>query len=243
MPIRTLRWVFWCSAAAVRANRLRSVYLSQKSRTTGARIETSRTVGLERCDIRYINLDYRKDRRAEFESEMRRLGVSWHERITGIPATPGMLGCALSHVDLLNSWDRNPGRLLLVCEDDVEFIASRNDIDFAIEEFCQSPELEVLMLAHNAAWHIPISDQIAISSDILTTSAFILRPTIAAAIQMQFQKSVEMLQAGNNSRQYALDFVWRDLQATRLFGLVLPRLAKQRDGYSDIEGRETSYGV
>jgi hypothetical protein len=244
IPVRVVRWILWIRSAVVRARRLHALHLRERSATVAEAVHTdSLPRGLERCDIRYINLDHRTDRRAQFEAEMQRIGVSRHQRVPGVSASPGILGCARAHLQLLDSWEPNPQRLLFVCEDDVEFVASREDIDAVIEEFAAAKELKVLMLAHNAAWHIPISDSLALSSDILTTAAFVVRAEIVTRIRAAFKRSEDMLVNGAPTHEAALDLLWREVQENQLFALANPRCAVQREGYSDIEGRFVQYKV
>lgn len=208
-PLRIPFWILWVNVAMVRARRAHLLYEREKSRrqiALDARAESQS--GLQRCDIRFINLDHRPDRRAEFENEMRRLGVSEYQRVPGVLASPGALGCALAHVNLLDSWDPSPGRLLLVCEDDAEFVATRKEIDAAIEEFVASPELQAFLLAHNAAWRIPISPRLSISSDIATTAAFVIRAEIVPELLTAFQESAVMLENGAPSGKASIDVVW-----------------------------------
>ena len=243
-PVRATRWLFWIFAAILSARQLRDLYLLEKSSArVQAMPEIGAQFGLERCDIRYINLDHRSDRREHFEAEMCRIGVSWHQRVPGVNASPGILGCVLAHIDLLESWDRDRNRLLLVFEDDAQCVVTRDELDAVIEEFAAAPELQVLMLAHNAAWHIPISDRLAVSSDVFTAAAFVLRPEMASKIQAAFQTSVHMLEANLPVHKAALDVVWREVQREEVFAIATPRCVVQRPGYSDIEQQETNYGI
>ena len=59
--------------------------------------------GLDRCEIHYINLKHREDRRAEIQSEFKALGVTRFARFEAIADANGALGCAKSHETVLSS--------------------------------------------------------------------------------------------------------------------------------------------
>lgn len=242
-PVRAVRWSVRFFTAPMEARRLERVYTAQTAQSiegVGA-TRAGTPQGLERCDIRYINLDHRSDRREEFEREMLDLNVSWHLRESAVAADPGILGCGLSHSKVLRSWDARPGRLLLVCEDDAEFVVTRPELDALIEEFVSTPALKVLTLAHRTAWNIPISERLAISSDIQTTAAYVVKPESVPGLVQAFSKSVRRLRAGAPSRTAALDKVWKEMQRQQLFALPRVPSAIQRAGYSDIERKIVDY--
>ena len=58
--------------------------------------------GLDRCEIHYINLKHREDRRAEIQSEFKALGVTRFARFEAIADANGALGCAKSHETVLS---------------------------------------------------------------------------------------------------------------------------------------------
>lgn len=243
-PLRATHWVLSVLLASIRARRLLNVQSrAQASNVPPAPSEPGPATGLNRCDIRFINLDHRTDRREQFEIEMKRLGVSWHQRIPGVIASPGALGCARAHVNVLDSWRSVNGQLLLVCEDDAQFVAPREEIDAAIEEFVASPHLQVLMLAHNAMWRIPISNRLGISASISTAAAFILRPEVVPALRAIFQQSADLLEGGMAPSRAAIDVTWKRLQRQHVFALTNTRCAIQRPSYSDIEQKFTEYKV
>lgn len=242
-PIRAMRWCARFLTAPLEARRLQRVYHEENeaSSRNAVAVTPKGGYGLERCDIRYINLDRRLDRRKDFDGEMRSLGVSWHVRVSATAASPGILGCGISHTQLLRAWKRTPHRLLFVCEDDAEFTAPRSDIDALIEEFVSIPALKVLALANRTAWHIPISEGLAISSDIQTTAAYIVKPEIIRDLGDVFDSSVQRLAAGAPSRVAALDKAWKALQREQIFAVPRSRCVVQRSGYSDIQNRAVNY--
>lgn len=243
-PIRAIRWCVRFLTAPLEARRLRRVYSEQVD--AGARdsglVASDVDHGLKRCDVRYINLDQRPDRRADFEREMRKLNVTWHMRVPATAASPGSLGCALSHTRVLRESMEKPGRLLFVCEDDVEFVSPRHELDVLVEEFVARPDLKILALANRTAWHIPISERLGVSSDIQTSAAYVVKPEMVSELADVFDTSVRRLAAGSPDRVAALDIVWKGLQNKRLFAVPRYRCVTQRAGYSDIQNRSVDYG-
>ena len=242
-PVRAVRWVVRFLTADIEARRFRRINAlpSLVSPHPNAPIPPESARGVERCDVRYINLDHRSDRREDFENEVHVLGVSWHARHSATLAHPGALGCSLSHLQVLKDWEATPGRLLLVCEDDAQFVASRSELDTLIEEFAASPDLQVLALAYRTAWHIPISDRLAVSADIQTTAAYVAKPEIVPDLVAAFEDSVHRLRQGQRDRLAALDQVWKRVQRKRLFAIPRNKCVIQRAGFSDIQGALTDY--
>ena len=81
--------------------------------------------------IRIVNLPHRKDRRAEMERELRRIGLEREPRVAFFPAVataekgpfwrPGDNGCFLSHFSILKE-AAEAGDSVLILEDDCDFL-------------------------------------------------------------------------------------------------------------------------
>ncbi|WP_162561674.1 hypothetical protein [Yoonia vestfoldensis] len=197
--------------------------------------------GLGRCDVVYINLAHRVDRRDHIESELVRMGVSSFERFDAIENNLGALGCAMSHRAILRQTQLADGRLLMVCEDDCAFILARPEIDALIEAFYQDDRLDVLCLAYNAANGIKVSRWLRITSDTQTTSCYILKAHMIPSMLEIAEISTAKLLRGEPVPIGAIDIVWKKLQKTVFFALAVPRAAKQIPSYSDIERKLMDY--
>jgi glycosyl transferase family 25 len=204
----------------------------------------SPTRGINRCDVVYINLQYRTDRRAEIERELSRMRLRNHVRFEGIRAEPGWLGCSLSHRAVLSAAKVKPGRLLMVLEDDCLFLKSSSRVGAVIEEFASS-RADVLCLAFSASQFEPWSPNHTLHRvfDTRTTSCYILKPHMIKAIGEMANLSVELFQKGLPSHFAAFDMVWRRMQQEKIFVIPSRRLARQRPSYSDIEGHFADHGV
>jgi glycosyl transferase family 25 len=247
MPVRSFRYLNSSIRMASEALRLHlRLRAKPASLVTGVPRTAGRakeTWGLDRCDVICINLAHRSDRMTEFAKQMDSLRQEVYTRFEAVLATPGSLGCAMSHLGVLSSWSPDNGTILLVCEDDASFLAPREVIDEVVEEFLERDELSVLALANSSAWHIPISERLAVSTDVLATACYLAKPESVGRLIDATQRSVTLLRAGRPSDEAAIDVVWRDVQKELLFAIPRTRLVTQRSGYSDVEMRDVQRGA
>ena len=179
--------------AGHRTNFLRNIGQTNRS---CHRSRTPGPSGLERCNIHYINLNHREDRRAEMQSEFKALGVTRFARFEAIADANGALGCAKSHEAVLLSASISEDQLVMICEDDCQFIAHRAAIDAVIEEFYYNSHLSVLCLAYNAENEFSISQNLMITSDTQTMSCYILKASAIAEVLESVRFSVDNLSRG-----------------------------------------------
>jgi hypothetical protein len=200
-------------------------------------------IGLNRCDIFYINLDHRIDRRSHIEGEFEKIGVSNYTRIAAIKDENGALGCAQSHLNILRAWDANPQRLLMICEDDCQFLLERSEIDDLVDQFFSDTRLDVLCLGYNARNGVPVTNEFTITSNTQTLSCYIMKPHIVAKLIESALKSTKWLATGLPEQKAAIDVVWKELQTQYMFAIPRNRAAKQTGFYSDIQKKSVSYNV
>lgn len=201
--------------------------------------------GLGDCDVYVINLDSRVDRLSAVSREFKNLRIENWTRFSAIPEAFGALGCAKSHLALLSNSSTN-GNLLVVCEDDLEFLAPRKEIDQVIEEFNQNSQLDVLCLAYNLSSRrraTNISPALRITDRTRTTACYILKPHVVPSFIEVFRESVLQLERRKNEQLDAIDVRWLELQNKYIFAIPTRRLVRQRESYSDITKRLENYGV
>ena len=200
--------------------------------------------GLERCEIRYINLSSRSDRRRSLTREFHRLDLKFFLRFGAIEHKRGSVGCAKSHAEVVST-PAAAGKLLMVCEDDLEFLASRADLDLVVEDFAHNENLDVLCLAFNSIG-VPykISDYLSITNNTQTTACYVVKESGRQLLGQEFEKSVVKILRGDSDKKSAIDQQWKKLQNGRLF-FAVPNLkmAKQAASFSDIEGRFVDYDL
>ncbi len=205
---------------------------------------TENPVLLSNMEIRVINLNDRGDRWQETLREFHRMGVANLHRFEAISDTPGILGCTRSHAAVLASIP--PGaELSLICEDDVEFLGSRNEIEDVIAEFARDDSLDVLALAYNlgSAPH-KISSLLAVTHDSQTAACYLVKKRAIKPLIEIFALGVDLLEKGYPPSIAANDVIWKKAQKWKLtFAIPLKRLVRQRESFSDIEGRIVNYGL
>jgi len=194
--------------------------------------------------VMYINLDKRLDRSQAIEGEFDRIGLRSPRRFSAIENENPMLGAARSHLAVLEEFAlSSPESLVMVCEDDLTFIGSREELDQVVKEFAGDPRLDVLCLAYmnkNTTKAVEIkevraTEHLLISNQILTQACYVLKPSAIAPVIGSLRQSVRLLSAGVQWSYAAGDVYWQTLQQGRLF-FAYPekRLARQSAGHSDI---------
>ena len=104
---------------------------------------------MDNIPIAVINLVTRPDRLVEFKAEMARLGISDFTVVKGVPGRElypelpgdfsGAIGCNLAHSDAVEAIDWERHGVLMVCEDDVEFVVSRSQLEYTNEQLIRNP--------------------------------------------------------------------------------------------------------
>lgn len=201
----------------------------------------------DRLDVVVINLDSRPDRLEEFSGEARKLGLNSWRRFSAVdgrqefpdldPFYAGSIGCSLSHVYTFDQaqWDSRDA--LMVCEDDVEFLVDKTTLASAIQEFIENPSLDVLALygrARGGSHHI--SNTLRIVVGLVGTVCYVVKPHMIGVIGELFTRGVEDLKVGK--RKGKSDVLWNQLQKKGyFFAAPIHTYARNREGFSDIEGR------
>lgn len=198
--------------------------------------------GLDACEIVYINLNHRTDRKVDTENEFKDLGVYQYSRIEAIHNENGLLGCAKSHLKAIRS-NLNCEKLLMICEDDIEFNSSRDEIDNVIKEFGKNCKLSVLSLSYNIQNKVAISDKLSITNETQTMSCYIIKPKMFNIFIHFLEASIYFHENDIYFGYEALDQIWKKIQNDYIFSIPTKRLANQRKSYSDITHQIADYKV
>lgn len=199
---------------------------------------------LDQLDICYINLAHRQDRKIETIHELDKLGLENYSRFNAIKNTNGALGCAISHKNILENWTANRSRLLMVCEDDIEFNAPLEYLKKLLSEFNNDKNLDILCLSYNHFNEASYNKFFNLTSNTQTMSCYVVKPHVKETLLINFKLSVKLLEAGIDSQyKVAIDQVWKVLQKKYNFVIPKKRFAFQRQSYSDIENRVVDYKV
>jgi len=195
------------------------------------------------CEIIYINLKHRADRNMEIIDEFKLLNIEGFKRFNAIKSSDGLIGCALSHVEVLEQFKHSNKQLLMVCEDDLKFMTSISEINELINEFNNNDSLSVLCLASNHYNSFEISSKLSLTTDSQTTSCYIIKKSYIDQLISIFSLSTKMLEAKIPSEFAALDMIWKINQSKSFFVIPNKRIAFQRESFSDIERKIVDYRV
>jgi GR25 family glycosyltransferase involved in LPS biosynthesis len=204
--------------------------------------------------IYYINLEHRKDRKAEFLQEMKRFGVP-EEKIQRIDAvhTPGfgIYGCGLSHKKALETFLESGYKRCIVFEDDYVINIDINYLQYIMKSiFADDVPFDLIMLAGNVfrsettQWHY-----LNKVSDAQTTSAYMICREFAPKLVENLTEGTHLLKdwfdTHNHEKKhdFCLDIFWKTLQPNNRWFITNPKTGIQRESYSDIENKVTKYGV
>lgn len=199
--------------------------------------------GLSLCDVFYINLAYRVDRRSHIENQFKQLSLQSFTRIDAIKDRNGALGCTKSHLAVLKAYQPKPNRLLMICEDDCTFLVDRKKINELIDDFSADNRFKVLCLAYNAKNRTSVTNSFSITSNTMTASCYILKPEIINDMIDVAKESIVKFEAGKREKKAAIDVVWKRLQKKYFFVIPNDRVAYQIESYSDIMKKEVSYSL
>jgi glycosyl transferase family 25 len=244
------RFRLWLFVYAVRREHLRRrvvrVPLAQLAltlRILAARLRPEGgSRGLDRLGgIVVINLKDRTDRLAGFRATTQALRFPPIARFEGIPHPDGAVGCARSHIAVIERMLEEGWESAMICEDDARFAISRARVDALVDAFLDDPNADVLCLGYRQERVLPYSRFFLWATATTTRSCYVVKAAVAEELLDVWRAAVEQLEAGGENRVYAGDQAWKRLQRTRRFLISTPRAVYQESGYSDIRRRVVSF--
>ncbi len=196
--------------------------------------------------IVYTNLDSRPDRRYQIETELTRVGFPLHKiiRNPGVLASFGALGCSLAILNALEIFEKNVNwQHCLFVEDDLIFPHSAIYVNEQLSKFMNlNLDWDILMIASNTIEFIPTNiDFLVKITNAQTTAGFAVNRKFLPQLIENVKNGIENLKKGLNSK-WCIDMHWKILQSQNNWFTFYPVLSYQRDGFSDIENKFTSYG-
>ena len=195
-------------------------------------------------DVRYINLDARTDRRVLIEEEFSRQNISavriQAHKATGTTKADGGLACTISHIKAIKSIVSPVG---LIVEDDAQFLRKLPHAELLRPSF----DWDVLMLAYNGGYNRKncIDRMWCRTTNVQTRSMYAVRKAYIPELVKVFKQSYHGLVNGGAYTKFAGDQVWKTLQrnSTHKWYVAVPRVARQRPGYSSITRSFENYNV
>jgi glycosyl transferase family 25 len=192
------------------------------------------------CDIYYINLDHRLDRRIEIEEEFKKIGIYGAKRIIAIKKDNGALGCAMSHRFIYNL-ALSSNKLTWICEDDITFLTTRNELENLVNDFFNDSRIDVLSISYNSRYKLKINKNFYITSNTQTASCYIIKPHVLNDFINIAEESILGLEKGGLEKHFAIDKVWKKLQRKYIFALPTKVKVIQRPSFSDIRNIFVDY--
>jgi GR25 family glycosyltransferase involved in LPS biosynthesis len=202
--------------------------------------------------IYYINLEHRTDRKEQFEKQIRThfansIFESRIERFPAIKHEKGLLGCSMSHLEVIKKAKLTRARYIIVFEDDFEFIVSRETFLTNLEQLFQQVEndgfdFKVVMLAYNAnnRFEIKNNNLLDSSTDVQTCSGYLVNSQYFDELIQCWEEGIKMYQETNKDWIYCCDQYWKKLQKEKWF-LFKTRIGKQCAGFSDCGNKFVEY--
>lgn len=202
--------------------------------------------------VYYINLDYRTDRKIQFEDWLTESGYP-ETKITRIPAIHvpyrGHVGATLSHIKTLETFLNSQHKYCCIFEDDYEPVDAKSFWSSIHQVFDSKIEFDILLLSYNllesteTEWQFlhRVSKSFTASGYVIGRSfASILLDNMKEAVQKCIEfETIHKIKAND----YCLDVYWMKLMPIYKWYCIYPRLGKQRASYSDIENLYANYNA
>ena len=193
--------------------------------------------------VYFINLEHRVDRLYMTKQELSKLKPNIGTRFNAIKAASGAVGCSMSHIKCLEQAKNNNLPHVFICEDDICFLNPQLLMK-NLQTFCENiPDWDVLVIGGNTVPpYQQIGDYCARVFNNQTLTGYIVREHYYDKLIANFREGLKKLIANpENKREYAIDMYWKRLQTTDLYYFITPPTVSQREGFSDIEKRQTNY--
>ena len=194
--------------------------------------------------IFYINLHHRLDRKKDVEEQLNRVGLKG-TRFNAIKMKDGRVGCTLSHIKCLEMAIKENFDHIFICEDDIIFTRPNKFMN-NLNKFLNNDKInwDVCIIAGNM---IPPYQQIenycVKISRCETTTGYIVKNHYFKTLLQNYKEGLEkLLRDPHKHIEYAIDKYWFHLQLKDNWVFIIPPTVIQKEGYSDIEGKNINYG-
>jgi hypothetical protein len=191
----------------------------------------------------YINLERRQDRRQEIEQELATMGLIG-ERFNAIQKQPGIVGCGLSHLAVLQKAQEAGWENVLILEDDFQFLVPKEILNQQLQAFWDlAIPWDVLMLSYNLRTATPYNDLIGRVIEAQTASGYLVNRNFYPQLIAVLCGAIPLLEITREHWKYANDQCWKQLQPASQWFYFMTRLGKQRGSFSDNSNQYMDYGV
>lgn len=195
----------------------------------------------------YINLEDRKDRRKEIETELTRIPKDKVIRFNAIRDSIGHIGCSKSHIQILEMAINKKWSNVLIVEDDAMFYKYKDGYKKLEKLISEHPNFDVITLGNIAAKFDKDTGKLY---EAQTTTAYIVNSHYYHILLNNFKEGLsELLKIrhlnASERRPYedkfCVDQHWKMLQKRDNWYIVNPALMIQRPSKSSIIGAEVDY--
>ena len=164
----------------------------------------------------YINLEHMTDRRDRIEGEFEKYGITNYERFPAIRHKCGAVACGKSHLAILNIAKERGYKRIIILEDDVEFLVSKEDFHEKMNEL-KDVYYDVCLLS-NEWTHIDYIDEwvhnkLHISQRTLLTSGYIVTEWHYDHLIRELELTTVMFDLLGVDWMTYMDFAWNQLQS------------------------------
>lgn len=184
--------------------------------------------------IIYINLNKRTDRREQLEEELNNFNLNF-ERFEAIE-TPGfgILGCGLSHLQVLKIAKDSNYENILILEDDFTFLVSKEEFEKELSNFFNSNiDFDVCFLSYNLIKKEEMPYNFIVKAlDCQTASGYIVNKKYYDKLIDLYEEAMPLLEKTKQHWIYANDQIWKQLQIKDNWYCFSKRIGKQRAGYN-----------
>ena len=212
-----------------------------------------------------INLDRRKDRLAHITRVFSKLDTHFIRlQATDFVDDPAM-ACHDSHCRALEAFLKTDRQVCFICEDDLEFIVTKDEINTYINSFLDDPESEALCIGCISREHYAYSTQnnrlFYRTTDCQARTAYIIKRSLAKDLLILWRRLYVLRITGSHKNIpnwysklfstcplktqpvdiYRGDQCWKILQQSRIFLIPNKWIAIQKASYSDIEQKQVDY--
>lgn len=193
--------------------------------------------------VYYINLNEAKDRNTRVKHELEKI-FSEHviHRINAIKHTNGAYGCTCSHLLALDLAEKQDSDNVFIFEDDFQLELEPSQTIQNINNILKRNWSMILLSYHVKVVELTdFNDGLAKIKNGQTAVAYALKKEYIPELRRVLQISKTNLLNGDQNK-YAADQVWKELQTQNgVYGMI-PRLGRQRPGYSHITHKTQDYG-
>lgn len=197
--------------------------------------------------VAYINLEKRRDRKAEIEREFARLRIPGEKilRWSATRTSDGALGCTLSHIALLEHILTLPPesmKTVLILEDDFDFIGDATLVKESLAKLLDETQYprdtwDIALLAFVVAESKPRDSLISTAFFSQGTAGYLVNRDGIPRLLANFKEGKELLEKTRRKINYSLDiYWWKFMQSGKCVFFNTP-LGLQRKSYSNITGK------